>query len=120
MTCAFMFDTHCVRRAALTLCQEAVREVLDGNDALVVMPTGGGKSLCYQLPPVASKGVCVVVSPLIALTEDQVWRCSFCAPRSCVHKALQQTHVRDAYDGMIPWVYVLHVFACPLVVHTRR
>ncbi|CAM9873191.1 unnamed protein product, partial [Laminaria digitata] len=52
--------------------QEAVREVLDGNDALVVMPTGGGKSLCYQLPAVASRGVCVVVSPLIALTEDQL------------------------------------------------
>lgn len=51
--------------------QEAMREVMSGNDALVVMPTGGGKSLCYQLPAVVSDGVCVVVSPLIALTEDQ-------------------------------------------------
>ncbi|CAN0456652.1 unnamed protein product, partial [Hapterophycus canaliculatus] len=49
-----------------------MREVLSGCDALVVMPTGGGKSLCYQLPAVVSDGVCVVVSPLIALTEDQV------------------------------------------------
>lgn len=77
LTCALMLDTHvCVLGCLLPwpLSQEAVREVLDGNDALVVMPTGGGKSLCYQLPAVASKGVCIVVSPLIALTEDQVWR----------------------------------------------
>lgn len=52
--------------------QDAVREVMSGRDALVVMPTGGGKSLCYQLPAVVSRGLCVVISPLIALTEDQV------------------------------------------------
>eukprot|EP00904_Undaria_pinnatifida_P002966 jgi/Undpi1/12670/HiC_scaffold_6.g02338.m1 len=60
------------KQEASTTDLEAVREVLDGNDALVVMPTGGGKSLCYQLPAVASEGVCIVVSPLIALTEDQL------------------------------------------------
>ena len=50
---------------------EAVQAALDGRDALVVMPTGGGKSLCYQLPGLASPQLSVVVSPLIALMADQ-------------------------------------------------
>lgn len=53
--------------------QEAViSTLLEGQDALVVMPTGGGKSLCYQLPALIRPGVAVVVSPLIALMQDQV------------------------------------------------
>ncbi|MFI4916877.1 MAG: RecQ family ATP-dependent DNA helicase [Phycisphaerales bacterium JB060] len=50
----------------------AVQAALDGRDALVVLPTGGGKSLCYQLPPLVSGRATVVVSPLIALMRDQV------------------------------------------------
>ena len=53
--------------------REAVQAALDGRDSLVVMPTGGGKSLCYQLPALAGGGLVVVVSPLIALMADQ-WR----------------------------------------------
>ncbi|MGB0443710.1 MAG: DEAD/DEAH box helicase, partial [Flavobacteriaceae bacterium] len=52
--------------------QEAISAVLDRRDCLVVLPTGGGKSLCYQLPALLLPGVCVVVSPLIALMSDQV------------------------------------------------
>src|SRR5690606_16451615 len=52
--------------------EEIVRAVLNGEDVLAVMPTGAGKSLCYQLPTLVRNGLTVVVSPLIALMRDQV------------------------------------------------
>ena len=51
---------------------EAIAAALEGRDSLVVMPTGGGKSLCYQLPPLVSESTDVVISPLVALMKDQV------------------------------------------------
>ena len=68
---------------------EIVQSVLDGCDTLALMPTGGGKSLCFQVPTMAMKGLCLVITPLIALMKDQV-------------ENLRQRNIRAAaiYTGM--------------------
>ncbi len=65
--------------------------VLAGKDALAVLPTGGGKSLCYQLPALVKKGLVLVISPLVALMEDQVMQLKKRGiPSACLHAGLDR------------------------------
>jgi ATP-dependent DNA helicase RecQ len=67
-----LLKTHFGFDQFLPLQKDIVRHVLTGQDSLILMPTGGGKSLCYQLPALIFEGLTIVISPLIALMKDQV------------------------------------------------
>lgn len=75
--------------------EQAIRAALRGRDSLVVMPTGGGKSLCYQVPPVVTGRLAIVVSPLIALMKDQVDGLLLSGyPAAALHSAVDPAEAR--------------------------
>jgi ATP-dependent DNA helicase RecQ len=81
--------------------QEVVQHLVDGDDALVVMPTGAGKSLCYQHPALARGGTTLVVSPLIALMKDQVDGLQAKGVRAtCINSSLSPSERRDRMDRL--------------------
>jgi len=80
--------------------REAVQAALDGRDSLVVMPTGGGKSLCYQLPGIASPELTVIVSPLIALMADQYRRLVLGGHPAAMIASGMETGVNEGYEKL--------------------
>ncbi|NBX31014.1 ATP-dependent DNA helicase RecQ, partial [bacterium] len=80
---------------------DAIQAALDGRDSLVVMPTGGGKSLCYQLPPLVSESTDVVISPLVALMKDQVDALEAIGyPAAAIHSGLSQEEREQVRDRL--------------------
>jgi ATP-dependent DNA helicase RecQ len=100
--------------------EQAIRAGLEQRDSLVVMPTGGGKSLCYQVPPELAQRTDIVVSPLISLMKDQVDGLRACGyPAAALHSGISLQELRTIEAEMAAGHYRL-VFAAPERLLTPR
>ena len=96
-----------------SLQEPAIRAALSGRDSLVVMPTGGGKSLCYQAPAVLRNDITVVISPLISLMKDQVDSLQACGIRALQLDSSQTPAQRSEYIKEIKQGAVRLLFVSP-------
>jgi len=88
--------------------EDIIRSVLAGRDTLALLPTGGGKSLCYQVPALAQEGLTLVISPLIALMQDQVGRLRVLdIPAACIHAGMPYQEVKALLEDVLRGAYRL-------------
>lgn len=91
--------------------EQVINQLCAGNDALVVMPTGGGKSLCFQIPALVREGICFVISPLISLMKDQVDTLRACGVsaaylNSSLSYQEQNQIINEMHMGQLKLVYI--------------
>jgi len=91
--------------------EDIINSILSGQDTLAIMPTGGGKSICFQLPALVLPGITIVISPLIALMKDQVDSLkangiAACFINSSQSSDEQQLHIQNLKEGKVKLVYV--------------
>jgi ATP-dependent DNA helicase RecQ len=94
-----------------TLQESIINDILEGNDVLAILPTGGGKSICFQVPTMMKDGCCLVVTPLIALMEDQVQQLQkkdIAAAAITAGMSNLETEIilRECIDGSLRFLYV--------------
>lgn len=100
--------------------ERAIDSVLSGQDTLVIMPTGGGKSLCYQLPALVMDGITIVVSPLIALMKDQVDSLiKIGVPVTFINSSISQTESQARLDAAKAGYYKL-IYVAPERFYSRE
>lgn len=91
--------------------EEIIQSVLDGKDSLALLPTGGGKSICFQVPALCMEGICLVVSPLIALMKDQVQNLDKRGiPAAAIFSGMSQRQIdiifENACNGQYKFLYL--------------
>jgi ATP-dependent DNA helicase RecQ len=106
-----ILQTYWGHRSFRSLQKEIIDSVLAGKDTLALLPTGGGKSICYQVPALLNEGICLVISPLIALMQDQVKTLkSMDVPAAALHAGMNSHTVRqtlsNALHGGVRLLYI--------------
>jgi len=91
--------------------ESIIKSIFEQKDTVALIPTGGGKSLCFQIPALALEGTCIVISPLIALIDDQIQRLkSLDIPAEGLHSGLDKTRKDDIiaglFDGRLKLLYI--------------